>query len=223
MAEVDGEVIHTRDKAYPQIEKGQTLKTKSGRAEVVLAPGRMLRTDHFTEVELATDDLEDVGLRVKRGSALIHWLPEARSGVVWIEQEGSRVEFKGEGLYRIDAQEGEPTQLRVYKGKAFVTEDRDERAIRAKRLLALNFASGEPSKFEVVPDSLLRWNARRARVIARQSRIRSEHKGRRGRGGPARRGRGGRGGARRAPRGISGENGQPPRDGSGRRSGGSER
>ncbi len=202
VAELEGKVVHTRDKHFQQVEKGQTLTTRYGRAEVVLAPGRMLRTGRFTEVELATDDLNDVGLRVKSGSAIIHWMPEARDGVVWLDQDGSRVELKSEGLYRIDARPGRPAELRVYKGKALVTQDGAEQPVRAKRLLALNASADEPSKFEVEADSLMRWNARRSRVVARQSRLRSNRKvgGRAGRGGRGGGGRGGRGRGGRGPK-----------------------
>ena len=88
---------------FNKLRKVRPSQPVTGGAEVVLAPGRMLRTGRFTEVELATDDLNDVGLRVKSGSAIIHWMPEARDGVVWLDQDGSRVELKSEGLYRIDA------------------------------------------------------------------------------------------------------------------------
>ncbi len=210
---VEGEVIVDGRRLDPDSSKlqslgvGRRLQTKRGRAELVLAPGRFLRVDRDTELELAADDLLSPEIVLIAGSVIVDWTNVFDDGEALVRHQQGNVRLRKAGRYRVDARQGLVAELRVFDGKAWIESGAETAAVKKRRLLALAEINEKPRKFDDQDtDAFDRWNMRRARVTARESRAGRQRRGGRNRRGGPRMGRGRRG---RPPAGSS-------RSGSGR-------
>ena len=191
---VEGRLLDPDSTRLQTLAVGEALKTGRGRSELVLAPGRFVRSDRDTEIELIGDDPDAAEVRLVSGAVIVDWTNVFQDGEAILHTESGAVRIRKAGRYRVDARDGLTAELRVFDGKALFEADQLRAAVKKKRLLSLDASSTKPSKFDVEDlDSFDRWNARRARVTARQSRS-GRRRGRAGGDPGLGRGRRGRGG-----------------------------
>jgi hypothetical protein len=155
---------------FPKLNPGETLRTGRGRAEVVLNAGRMLRLDGDSELEILSDDLEKIELRLIRGSAYLEWDWSVSGEPIRVRAGDAAVEIRGHGLYRWDAHRETAAVLKVYDGKAYVDSSRGTETVKSDRSLDLEKLPGRVEKFDPDQrDRFDRWNERRSREIARMN------------------------------------------------------
>ena len=144
---------------YPQMENGQSLRTKQGRAELLLSPGAYLRLSENALLRMEQNKLDDTQLELVQGSALIEVVQQIKENRIRIRLLTSVVEIKKAGLYRLDAASGE---LRVYGGAVLVASRNRKTTIKTGRMVRLD-GDLAPHKFAVdAVDSLHEWAARRS-------------------------------------------------------------
>ena len=144
---------------YVQIKIGQRLRTQKGRAEVLLGPDVYLRLGENALLRIDRNRLDDTGLELEQGSALVEITQENKGIITRVQVSNSIVEITKAGLYRFDADSDE---LRVYGGTARITGGKKEVVIKSGKKVRLN-GSAATAKFDVNAfDSLHQWAARRS-------------------------------------------------------------
>jgi hypothetical protein len=169
-AYVEDQRISTESYHFQHLNEGQCLRTERGRAEVVLAPGRILRLDRESAIELVSDDITDVRIALLRGSAYIDWDERFADGVITVVAGDAFVRIDERGLYRFNRGEEHGSELRVYGGKAVVESGKREQTVKSGRVLALAALNRSPEKFaRDKRDFFDRWNTRRSLIVARMT------------------------------------------------------
>jgi len=167
---VEDQPVNTESSHFQHLDLGQCLRTERGRAEIVLAPGRILRLDRESAIELVSDDITDVKIALLRGSAFIDWGERFAEGAITVLAADALVRIDERGLYRINRREVNGSELRVHGGKAVVESASREQTVKSGRLLALSASNDPPEKFDRDErDYFDRWNTRRSLIVARMT------------------------------------------------------
>jgi hypothetical protein len=141
-----------------QMQPGQTLSTGRGRAEVLLAPGIVMRLGDDTSIRIEDTRLEDTQVAIEKGSAFIEVVEIAKDARLRVSLGGNEIEFRRSGLYRF---ESAPARLQVYGGEADVL--REGAQVVAKRGQAVDLGSLDLSDFDPkTADPLHVWAAQRS-------------------------------------------------------------
>ena len=64
-AAIDGQPVNQNSVGSAQLQAGQSLATQSGRAELLLTPGVLLRLDGNSAVQMNSPDLADTAVTVQ--------------------------------------------------------------------------------------------------------------------------------------------------------------
>ena len=168
---VEGEVLLFGDSVggvaialFRHLEDGDRLVTETGWAELMLAPGIMLRAGPQTNFEMVKADLSKLSVRIISGSALIHVVKGSYRDALAVSCGDGVVRFRKKGLYRVDAPTGELPRLKVLRGEALVTMGGVEHKVTKKWSLPLAGSSGQlaPEKLDrSKKDALRKWHEAR--------------------------------------------------------------
>jgi hypothetical protein len=129
-ANVDGQPISSstlssNPQATRQLRAGETLATANGSADVLLAPGALLRVGHNTTVQMVAADPSRTEVRVEQGLANVS-VNLVRSGdLLLVDLPGGQTQLLSNGLYALNAETG---TVRVFNGEAFVFPGADTTA-----------------------------------------------------------------------------------------------
>ena len=156
---VDGKRVVLKTARFPQMRNGETLATGGGRAELLLAPGVILRLSENSEVRLDDTSLADTRVTLRRGDALIEIIQLPEGNRIQVGLAETNTELARPGLYRFGTA---PDTLRVYGGEALVRCGLQTAV--AKRGVAVDLdASLTARKFDrKQKDALHAWAARRS-------------------------------------------------------------
>ena len=154
---------------YRHLEEGQHLVSKEGRAEVFLNQGTAMRLGEHGDVEMVKADLDDIQVRLLRGSAVFEVLDKRDMDAISVLAGDRTVRFGKKGVYRMDHRSGEAPVLKVFKGRATVRSADEEQQASAKQAMVL---AARPESLTVQPfdrsikDALDKWQRERAHAIA---------------------------------------------------------
>lgn len=106
------------------LKDGDSARTGAdGRVEVLLNPGSYMRAGASTEFELTDASLDNLRLRVTRGSVFVEATGYDSVGLsIQISTPQTRVEIVRAGVYRVDVTQTGETVVSVQKGRALVGE-----------------------------------------------------------------------------------------------------
>jgi hypothetical protein len=165
---VDGKRVVLKTARFPQMKNGETLSTGRGRAELLLAPGVVLRLSDDAAARLDNTQLDDTHVTLQRGDALIEILQLPEGGRIHVDLAKTSTEFTRPGLYRFGISPNETGQntstnaLRVYGGEALVRSGPS--SVTVKRGMAVQL-DGDLTVFRFnrkQTDLLHAWAARRS-------------------------------------------------------------
>jgi hypothetical protein len=161
---VDNQPVQKKFGEFPNLAEGSLLRTELGRAEVLLTPGVLVRLGEASAMRMLATDLKDTRLELVAGTALVEAMEIFEDNAVTVMAGGAAIEIVDHGLYRITA---EPPELRVYKGKARVTQNDETLVAKKGRSVALGAGRLAASRFDTEEtDALYRWSARRSAYLA---------------------------------------------------------
>lgn len=105
-----------------ELKSGDVVKSGAGgRAEVLLNPGSYFRLGESSEFELDDAALDNLRLRLKRGSALVEATGYGDMDLsIVINTPQTRVEIVRSGIYRLNVLPSGLTEVAVWKGRALV-------------------------------------------------------------------------------------------------------
>lgn len=152
------------------VEIGDRVSTgPNGRAEILLNPGSYLRIGGNTAFEFKSTSLDDLRLKVHRGSATL----EVFAGDDFvINLDAPRAKFKliNSGVFRLDVAADGSGNLAVWKGRAQVGST-NARIVKAGQSINVDGSSVSIAKFDRDPgDTLFSWSRERAKEISKLSR-----------------------------------------------------
>ena len=152
------------------LEKGDVVRTGlDGRVEMLLNPGSYLRIGENSEVELTDNSLENLELRLLRGTAIVEVTgTDDTELLINITTPHTRMAIVRRGLYRVNVVPGDATELIVRKGRVML--DRTHTKIKGgdKVVFSENsFSVAKLKKEDKTRDNLEAWSKDRAETLAR--------------------------------------------------------
>jgi hypothetical protein len=149
------------------VQVGQTLRTETGKAEILLTPGVFLREGDNTSVNMVAAGLTDTELRVDQGHVMVEVDEIYPQNDLRIMEGNATAQILKPGLYDFDWQQH---QMRVFDGQASVREGDGQ--IKLKGGHGLTVAANAPAKAEkfdkkaLSGDDLYRWSSLRSDYLA---------------------------------------------------------
>lgn len=161
---VNGQLVEKKFGEFPNLAEGSLLRTELGRAEVLLTPGVLIRLGEHSAMRMLSTQLDDTRLELAAGTALLEAMEILEGNSVTVMANQAAIQILDHGLYRISAH---PAELRVYKGKARVTQNDETLVVKKGRLVALDGERLAANRFDTEDtDALYRWSARRSGYLA---------------------------------------------------------
>ena len=162
-ASLDERRVAIKPTRFPQMKDGEALSTARGRAELLLAPGVILRLAENSRIRLIGTQLSDTQVEMERGDALIEVLQLPEGSRIQIHLADTVTEFARTGVYRFGTAQ---KTLRVYGGEASVRSGSGSgpMPVLVKRGTAVHLdATLAQEKFDrKQTDALHNWAARRS-------------------------------------------------------------
>ena len=137
-----------------------------GKAEILLNPGSYLRLAENSGFEFLTTSLEDLQLKLTRGSAMFEVIT-SNDFTFAVNTPKGRFYILESGVYRIDVLADGSGKIEVWKGKA-QTGDIDAQIVKGGRTATINGNQVKIEKFDRDDkDALEAWSKTRAKELAK--------------------------------------------------------
>ena len=154
------------------LEAGDSVKTGlDGRVEMLLNPGSYLRVGENSEFELADNSVENLEVRLLRGTAIVEVTGADDDELfIGITTPHTRMSIIRRGLYRVSVVPGNTTELIVRKGRVML-EDTHTKVKGGNKVIfsgsSFSVAKLENAEKKNWDDGLERWSKDRAETLAK--------------------------------------------------------
>lgn len=157
------------------LERGDVVKTgNDGRVEVLLNPGSYMRLAENSEFELSNNSLENLELRLIRGTAIMEVTgADDAELLINIVTPHTRMAIVRRGLYRVNVAPEDATELIVRKGRV-VLEGTQTKIKGGNKVV---FSAGQPISIAKLnkadqrkADAIEVWSKERAELVAQANR-----------------------------------------------------
>ena len=153
------------------LDSGDVIRTRDdGRVEMLLNPGSYLRMSGGSELELSNASLDDLRIKIQRGSVIIEITGASGARLrLHATTPQSEIVIDRNGLYRIDVAADGQTEVAVHKGKVLVNgvEVKDGRKLASGMAAPVKFDKKQRDSFDL-------WSRERAELLAQANRRLSE-------------------------------------------------
>ncbi|MCM3873854.1 MAG: FecR family protein [Pyrinomonadaceae bacterium] len=155
------------------LEAGDMVKTGTdGRVEMLLNPGAYLRLGENSEFELTNNSLENLEVRLIRGTAIVEATgTEDTELMINITTPHTKMAIVRRGLYRVNVVPGDATELIVRKGRVLLSDSQTK--VKGGRKLIFSghtFSMAKLEKADKEKDALENWSKERAETVAKANR-----------------------------------------------------
>lgn len=153
------------------LEAGDVVRTGfDGRVEMLLNPGSYLRIGENSEFELADNSLENLEVRLIRGTAIVEVTgADDEELLIGITTPHTRMSIVRRGLYRVNVVPGDTTELIVRKGR--VVLEGSHIKVKGGNKVVFSGGSFSVAKLEKADkenwDILEGWSKDRAQTLAK--------------------------------------------------------
>ena len=154
------------------LKTGDTVKTGTdGRVEMLLNPGSFLRLGENSEFELANDSLDNLEIRLIRGTAIVEATGADDSHMqINISTPHTKIAIVRRGLYRLNVVPGDNTELIVRKGRVMLDKTKigggNKVVFSNDTFLVAKMQKADKNK----ADNLDTWSKDRAETVAQANR-----------------------------------------------------
>jgi hypothetical protein len=160
---LNGQALSAEKSGSQVVNRGGSLKTADGHAEMLLTPGIYLRLGHNSSALLENDSLTDTRVRLQQGSAMLEVDNLHKENRIAMDVGDASVRVKKNGLYRFDTN---PPAVDVIKGKVEATAGSLRRTAGKNHQIALA-AELQSAKFKEDKNAELdRWSRLRSEYEA---------------------------------------------------------
>lgn len=152
------------------LETGDVVRTAlGGRVELLLNPGSYLRIGENSEIELTDNSLENLEVRLLRGTAIVEVTGNDDTQLlINIATPHTRMAIVRRGLYRVNVVPGDTTELIVRKGRVMLERTHTKIKGGDKVVFSDNsFSVAKLKKSDKTRDDLEAWSKGRAETLAR--------------------------------------------------------
>ncbi len=155
------------------LESGDVVKTGTdGRVELLLNPGSYMRVGENSEFELADSSLENLEVRLVRGTAILEVTGvDDEELFIGITTPHTRMSIIRRGLYRVSVVPGDNTELIVRKGRVMLEGSHTK--VKGGDKVVFNSTSFSVAKVGDVDkkdkDALDQWSRERANLLAKEN------------------------------------------------------
>jgi FecR protein len=161
---VNGQAMRASETA--QVQPGQTLETRNGRAEMLLTPGVFLRLDNNSQARLESNSITDTRIDLLKGGAMIEAAQVEKDNGIRIVDAGYNTLIDKRGIYEFNADQ---PMVRVYDGE--VTVHGGDRSTDVKKghelaLVATNTKLKTQGFDTKNTDALYSWSKLRSEYMA---------------------------------------------------------
>ena len=155
------------------LEAGDLVKTGvDGRVEMLLNPGSYLRVGENSEFELSDNSLENLELRLIKGTAIVEVTgADDEELFIGITTPHTRMSIVRRGLYRVSVVPGDTTELIVRKGRVMLEGSHTK--VNGGNKVVFSSNSFSVAKLENADkknmDALDGWSKGRAQALAKEN------------------------------------------------------
>ena len=149
-----------------ELAPGQVLRTRSGKAEILLTPGTFLRLAGNSAIRMVSPGLTDTRVQVLNGRAMVESTALSTNSDVRIAENGAQTRILKDGVYEFDA---DAANVKVFDGKADVYENDQKVELKKGKEAQLTAVPLKPEKFDrkAGEDDLYKWSSARSEYMAR--------------------------------------------------------
>ncbi len=153
------------------LETGDVVRTGvDGRVEMLLNPGSYMRIGENSEVELSDNSLENLEVRLIRGTAIMEVAgADNEELLIGITTPHTRMSIVRRGLYRVNVVPGDTTELIVRKGRVMLEGSHTK--VNGGNKVVFSSSSFSVAKLENTDrqnsDTLAAWSQQRAQTLAK--------------------------------------------------------
>jgi hypothetical protein len=154
------------------LETGDVVRTGlDGRVEMLLNPGSYMRIGENSEFELADNSLENLEVRLSRGTAIVEVTGAGDEDQLFIgiTTPHARMSIVRRGLYRVNVVPGNTTELIVRKGRVMLEDSHTK--VKGGNKVVFSSGSFSVAKLEKAEkknwDTLESWSKDRAQTLAK--------------------------------------------------------
>ncbi len=156
------------------LDAGDIVKTGSdGRVEMLLNPGSYLRIGENSEVELSDNSLQNLEVRVMRGTAIVEATGfDGAELLINITTPHTRMAIVRKGLYRVSVVPGDATELVVRKGRVMLdgSHTKVDGGNKVKVFSNTSVSVAKLRDADKQPDNLDAWSKDRSKTMAQANR-----------------------------------------------------
>lgn len=165
---VAGQTVTQRSIGGVQLEPGQVLETRQGRAEILLMPGVFLRVGDNSAVRLVSPDLLNTRVELMGGQAIVEVDQFLKGNNLWVAMNGSTTRLDKQGLYDFNAG---MNLVQVFDGKATVEQaDRHKDLDKGHELVLTTWKTQHfDTKAQAAQNPLYAWSNVRSEYVAEAS------------------------------------------------------
>ena len=157
---------------FPDIGQGHELRTETGRAEVLLTPGVVLRLAENSSIRMLSTKLSDTQLELVSGSAIIEANDPAKDASVAVTYKKWQMRVPKTGVYRVDS---DPAHVQSYKGDVEVLAEGQKEPVIVKEGESLPLAEVLLTESNGANDaSFTTWAMNRSQAVAADNATASE-------------------------------------------------
>ena len=153
------------------LETGDVVRTGlDGRVEMLLNPGSYMRIGENSEVELTDNSLENLEVRLIRGTAIVEATgADDTELLINIVTPHTKLAIVRRGLYRLNVVPGDATELIVRKGRVMLDDSHTK--VKGGNKVIFSSRSFSIAKLEQTDkmkfDDLESWSKQRAETVAK--------------------------------------------------------
>jgi len=155
------------------LETGDVVRTGlDGRVEMLLNPGSYMRIGEDSEFELADNSLENLEVRLIRGTAIVEVTgSDDEELFIGITTPHARLSIVRRGLYRLNVVPGNTTELIVRKGRVMLEDSHTK--VKGGNKVVFSSGSFSVAKLENADkknwDTFENWSKDRAQTLAKEN------------------------------------------------------
>ena len=166
-ASIGAESLNSKSVGSAELQPGQTLTNRNGKAEILLTPGVFLRLGSNSSVKMISPSLTNTEVEVQRGEAQVEVDQIFKQNDLQVREDGATTRLQKVGLYDFNADQ---PAVRVLDGQALLQEGDTRIKIKGSHEVALNAPQLKSQKFDKknfeTSDALYRWSSLRSEYIA---------------------------------------------------------
>jgi hypothetical protein len=168
---LDGNQVNNSNAGSTELTPGQVLRTRTGKAEVLLDPGVYLRLDDHSQVRMLSTGITPTQFEVEHGRVGVEVDQLFKQNVLLVVDNGVTTQLVKTGYYEFNANS---PMVKVFSGRAEVQMRNGAwKQLNGRHEMALaGVAQAEATKFQPNPneDTLMDWSKLRSQYLAEANR-----------------------------------------------------